>query len=163
MIIPLVLVHLNVAATTTVLQQPTSPAPTLPQYIAKVSTSVAPRDRKSPPSSWFATVQLRVAEGWHIYSDKPGDEFAIPTKLEWNLPKGFSAAPTIFPTPIPGPGGAKVLSGEVALTTPLIAGPGVKPGKVRIQGILSSQGCNDSSCLPPTRIPVVVEITVGKN
>lgn len=162
MIIPLVLAH-SAAATFAAVQQPTSPAPALPQYIAKVSASIAPRDRKFPPSSWFATVEVRVAEGWHIYADKPGDEFAIPTKLEWKLPKGFTAAPTVFPAPSPGPGGAKVLSGDFALTTALIAGPGVKPGKVRIQGVLSSQGCNDSSCLPPTRIPVVVEIVVGKS
>jgi len=162
MIIPLVIAH-NAAVALVALQQPTSPAQSLPQYISKVSTSVAPRDRKFPPSSWFATVQVRVADGWHIYADKPGDEFAIPTKLEWKLPKGFSAAPTVFPEPVAGPGGAKVLSGDISLTTALIAGPGVKPGKVRIQGVLSSQGCNDSSCLPPSRIPVTVEIVVGKS
>jgi DsbC/DsbD-like thiol-disulfide interchange protein len=145
-----------------VAQKPAPPAPALPTYISQVSTTVAARDRKSPPSSWFANVHVKVADGWHIYADKPGDEFAIPTKLEWTLPKGFTSVSTVFPEPVSGPGGAKVLTGDVMLSTTLIAGSTVKPGKVRIQGFLSSQGCNDSSCLPPTRIPVSVEIVVGK-
>jgi len=135
---------------------------TLPVYLKSVSASVAARDRKQPPSSWIAEVKVRVTDGWHVYADKPGDEFAIPTKLEWKLPKGLTASPAVFPEPTPGPGGAKVLSGEIVLRTTFIAGSDIKPGKLRIDGSLSSQGCNDSSCLPPSRVPVSIVIPVEK-
>jgi thiol:disulfide interchange protein len=43
-------------------------------------------------------VILNAANGWHTYWKEPGDA-GLPTKLEWQLPEGFSASEIDWPEP----------------------------------------------------------------
>jgi len=45
--------------------------------------------------SFLAAVLLEVAEGWHVYGRDEGE--GLPTEVEWALPTGFSAGPTLYP------------------------------------------------------------------
>lgn len=45
-----------------------------------------------------AQILLDTPEGWHTYYKEPGDA-GLPTKLEWELPQGFSAGEIQWPHP----------------------------------------------------------------
>ena len=42
-------------------------------------------------------VVINIDEGWHINTDDPGDEFMVPTSLEWQLPEGWPEVGLEFP------------------------------------------------------------------
>lgn len=46
---------------------------------------------------WVA-VHLKIKDDWHAYWKNPGDTGMAPT-IEWILPEGFTASPTIWPHP----------------------------------------------------------------
>jgi len=138
-------------------QAPTSTA--LPTYLESVSAKAAARDRRQPPRSWFLEVTVKVADGWHVYTEKPGDEFSIPTRVAWNAPKGFAVGRTAYPAPS-STATPRIWEGEVRFLTSIEAGS-VKPGTYRFTGVLSSQGCNAGTCLPPAKVPIVATIVVS--
>ncbi|MFM7322721.1 MAG: protein-disulfide reductase DsbD domain-containing protein [Armatimonadota bacterium] len=138
---------------------PQAPPSSLPTYLATVAASSAPRDRRQPPRSWFLSVTAKVAPGWHVYTQDPGDEFSIPTKVAWNLPKGFVAGPTTYPAPT-GDAKPRIWEGEVRILTSIEA-RSAKPGTYRIKGTLSSQGCNAGTCLPPAKVELVATVVVA--
>lgn len=43
-------------------------------------------------------LRLRMAPGWHVYWENPGDS-GQPPEVQWRLPEGYSAAPLRFPIP----------------------------------------------------------------
>lgn len=45
-----------------------------------------------------AALRLRIIDHWHTYWRNPGDS-GLPTKLNWNLPSGFSAGDIAWPYP----------------------------------------------------------------
>ena len=49
-------------------------------------------------NSFKATVVLELEPGLHTYWQFPGDS-GIPTKVEWQLPEGWTVGPTEFSTP----------------------------------------------------------------
>ena len=42
-------------------------------------------------------VTLTIERGWHVNSDNPGDEFSLPTTVEFILPDGWPAPVVSFP------------------------------------------------------------------
>jgi thiol:disulfide interchange protein/DsbC/DsbD-like thiol-disulfide interchange protein len=46
----------------------------------------------------WAAVDFRIAKGWHIYWQNPGDS-GIPTSFSWQLPQGVKAGPIHWPVP----------------------------------------------------------------
>jgi hypothetical protein len=42
-------------------------------------------------------VVLNIDQGWHINSEEPGDEFFIPTTVDWTLPDGWPDPTMEFP------------------------------------------------------------------
>lgn len=152
MVLPL----LPIALACTVVQ---AKAPALPTYLASVGAAAAARDRRQPPRSWFLDVTVKVAPGWHVYTQDPGDEFSIPTKVSWHLPKGFVAVGTTYPAPT-GDAKPRIWEGEVHFLTAIEA-RGAKPGTYRIKGTLSSQGCNAGTCLPPAKVELVATVVVA--
>ncbi len=52
-----------------------------------------------PGSVIKAGVVLTMPKGWHIYGENPGD-LGQPTAIKWQLPKGWTAGPIQWPTPI---------------------------------------------------------------
>jgi len=42
-------------------------------------------------------VELTIDTGWHVNSDEPGDEFSMPTTVEWQLPEGWLSPELRYP------------------------------------------------------------------
>ncbi len=64
-----------------------------------VTAELVPQSQSvSPGKSFTVAVRLRMTEGWHTYSDPPGDS-GLPTQIIWDLPQGFSAGKILWPAP----------------------------------------------------------------
>jgi len=51
-----------------------------------------------PGKPFTVGIQMQMDKGWHIYWKNPGDA-GIPPKIEWVLPKGFTAGEMQWPVP----------------------------------------------------------------
>ncbi|MGC1968061.1 MAG: protein-disulfide reductase DsbD domain-containing protein [Candidatus Acidiferrales bacterium] len=112
-------------------------------------------------------VVAEIRSGYHVNSHKPSDEYLIATTLTPQLPEGFKLVDTIYPAgrqekfsfspdkPL------DVYTGSVTFKLRLVAEAGAAIGAVKIPAILRYQACNDTTCLPPVKIPVELNVNVG--
>ena len=127
-----------------------------------VSLEPVPRGKE-----FQAAVVAEIRSGYHVNSHKPTDEYLIATTLTPQLPAGFRLVDTIYPVgrqekfsfspekPL------DVYTGSVTIKLKLVAEGGAAIGAVSIPAILRYQACNDTTCLPPVKIPVDVRVVVG--
>jgi hypothetical protein len=133
------------------------PAPRL--SFAYLAPAAHPAQPKSKPSgdSLTLNVRIEIAEGWHINSDAPMDEFLVPTRLEIKS-EGAEFGKPRYPRP-------EILHNAVMGDLSLFSGafdvqvPAKRAGKPsaaapRTSVTLHYQSCNNSMCLPPKSITV---------
>ncbi len=120
-----------------------------------------------------AALRVKVHENFHVQSNKPDDEFLIPTTLTLAPLEGFSVREIVYPEPVmfeapysedPMP----VFEHEFVIGVAIDVGPGVEPGVFSLTTTLYYQACDDKVCLMPTSkdvasalrvVPASVEIT----
>jgi DsbC/DsbD-like thiol-disulfide interchange protein len=112
-------------------------------------------------------VVIEIARGYHMNSHHPSDAYLIPTTLTPQLPAGFQLVDAIYPDghlqkfsfspdkPL------DVYSGSVTVKLKLQAQASAPLGPISIPMTLRYQACNDSTCLPPVRLPVEAKLVVG--
>jgi hypothetical protein len=114
-------------------------------------------------------VVAEIARGYHMNSHHPSDAYLIPTTLTPQLPSGFQLLDTIYPD---GHGEKfsfspdkplDVYSGGVTIKLRLSAQTSAALGTTAIPMTLRYQACNDSTCLPPVKLPVEARIVVGES
>jgi len=129
---------------------------------AFVSTSPVPRGKE-----FQVAIAVDIAPGYHMNSHHPTDQYLIATTLTPKLPSGFVLLDTLYP-----PGrvekfsfspdkGLDVYSGNVTLKLRLIAHNDAPIGAVTFPVTLRYQACNDTTCLPPVKVPVDVRVDVA--
>lgn len=110
-------------------------------------------------------VELTVDRGWHVNSDQPGDEFSMPTTVEWRLPEGWSVDAVEYPagrklsfafaeTPI------EVWEEKVVIVA-AVKVPAAAAGRAELAVTLTAQACNDNQCLPPAPVKAAVAVDVA--
>jgi Disulphide bond corrector protein DsbC len=127
------------------------------QYLFPEQVSV-PADKPTA-----VTLHFRVAEGLHINSHTPSDEFLIPT--DFSIPDGMGVrlGAAIYP-----PGTMislsfdpktklSVYTGEFIILARIVAAP----GNHLVQGKLHYQACDQNQCMPPKTIDVPIDV-IGK-
>ena len=98
-------------------------------------------------------------------SHQPTDEFLIPTALTPQLPNGLRQIEAVYPpgemrkfsfseTPL------SVYTSSVKLLLRMEAMPDAPLGAQTISLTLRYQACNDTTCLPPVKVPVEVKVQV---
>jgi hypothetical protein len=114
-----------------------------------------------------AAVVAEIRSGYHVNSHKPSDEYLIATTLTPQLPAGFKLLDTIYPAgrqekfsfspdkPL------DVYTGSVTVELRLVVATGAAVGAVKIPVVLRYQACNDTTCLPPVKIPVELSVDVA--
>ena len=128
-----------------------------------VSLEPVPRGKE-----FQVAVVAEIARGFHMNSNHPSDVYLIPTTLTAELPGGFKLLDTIYPD-----GHAQkfsfspdkpldVYSGSVTIKLRVLAESGATLGAVAIPMTLRYQACNDSTCLPPVKLPVEAKIVVAE-
>jgi len=127
------------------------------QYLFPEQVTIAAA--KSSP----VTLHFRIAEGMHINSHTPSDEYLIPTVFSIPDGDGVKLEAATYPTganiTLPSDPKTKlnVYSGEFIIQAKIVA----PAGNHLVQGKLRYQACNDTQCLPPKTITVPIDV-IGK-
>ncbi|MCP4898437.1 MAG: thioredoxin fold domain-containing protein [bacterium] len=103
----------------------------------------------------LATV-VEIEHGWHINSNEPGDDFSVPTELEWRLPEGWQTPIVSFPAGHPlkfefSEDPINVWEGN-AVIVGMASVPVEVSGEVELVVAVTAQACNNSQCLPPMTV-----------
>jgi DsbC/DsbD-like thiol-disulfide interchange protein len=129
---------------------------------AFVSLAPVPRGKE-----FQVALAVEIAHGYHMNSHHPTDKYLIPTTLTPKLPTGFELLDTIYPAgriekfSFSPDKGLDVYSGNVTLKLRLIAHNDAPIGAVTLPVTLRYQACNDTTCLPPVKVPVDVRVDVA--
>jgi len=126
-----------------------------------VSLDKVPRGR-----AFDVAVVSEIMPGFHVNSNKPSEDYLIPTQLLPDLPAGFKVLRTTYPAGklIKFEFSEKKLSvyeGTFTLRMRIQAPTGAPLGKTTLPLTLRYQACNDFACLPPVKIPVALEIDLA--
>ena len=127
------------------------------QYLFPEQVTVAAG--KSTP----VALHFRIAQGLHINSHTPSNEFLIPTVLSIPEGEGVKLDTANYPGgedfALPSDPKTKlnVYTGEFVIQAKIVS----PAGNHLVQGKLRYQACNDSQCLPPKTITVPIDI-IGK-
>ena len=144
--------------------QASSDVPT-PAAIVKprafVSLAPVPRGKE-----FQVAVAVDIAHGYHMNSHHPSDQYLIATTLTPKLPTGFELLDTLYPAGRVekfsfSPKGLDVYSGSVTLKLRMLAHNDAPIGAVTFPVTLRYQACNDTTCLPPVKVPVDVRVDVA--
>jgi Disulphide bond corrector protein DsbC len=108
-------------------------------------------------------LHFRIAEGLHINSHMPKEEFLIPTTF--SIPEGAGArlesanypSGLDFTLPMDPSTKLSVYTGEFTIQARIVA----ETGNHLVEGKLHFQACDKSACLPPKTIPVAIDV-IGK-
>jgi len=142
-----------------------SPGKTHGAFVSLVS---APIPTVVRGKSGTLDLRFHVSNGYHVNSNKPAEEFMIPTALH------LDAANDILLGKIDYPEG-RDMSFEFAPDQKLNVYTGnftvgvlvrvlhtATPGKYAMRGSLKYQACDDRACYPPKNLPVQFEVKVAK-
>ena len=116
-------------------------------------------------SEFKAVVKVTVNPGWHINSNKPNDEFLIPSKLgvvskekitlvKVSYPKGKELKLDFSDKPL------SVYENEVTLDAVLKVPDDLKPGTYKIVFTFEYQACNNQTCMPPNDLSDTLTVLV---
>ncbi len=138
---------------------------TVPQDIVVVKVlelKSAPR----PGSSFSLFLEITVKPGFHINSDRPGDEYLFPAKIEVTPSQGLELVKTVFPqgrktsfsfSDVP----VSILDDVFKVELKFKVAPDFSGGGLLIKGKFRFQACNDDACLQPKAVPFEKKIAVG--
>ncbi len=107
------------------------------------------------------TVTIKVPEGYHIYGPKSTDiGVATSIKVKGN---DFKIASINYPkTTVFTAGGEKMDVYKGTVTVPLVVQPVKKlHGKQELHILVSTQACNDRTCLPPATEDLKITVNLG--
>ena len=133
--------------------------------VSFVPPAIASIDRGHP-----GTVQLefRVANGFHINSNQPRQEYLKKTELRLDAPTDIVIGGIKYPAGVdrsfPFAPGDKlnVYSGEFAVDVVVRPLKTVLPARYAVHGFLKYQACDNAACYPPRQLPVSFEVKVTK-
>ena len=111
-------------------------------------------DAAHPGGTVHAALQVTLDREYHVNSNKPDEDFLIPTVLTVTPPEGFTVSKIVYPEALmitPGFSDVpmSVFEREFVIGVVLEVGPDVAPGTYSITSKLAYQACNDKFCLAP--------------
>jgi thioredoxin:protein disulfide reductase len=101
--------------------------------------------------------KVTVDEGWHINSDKPKEDFLIPTEIKISSETSIQKSDIVFPeahvikldfSDVP----VSVFEGEVYIGTTIKIPKNAELGEKQIYIEFTYQGCNNVTCMAPNSI-----------
>lgn len=134
---------------------------------AHIKSSVA-SDSLHPGSEVNVKVNVTVEQKWHINSNKPNDDFLIPSKLEIfspdkiklvkvGYPKGEELKFDFSEKPL------SVYEKEVVINAALKIPQALIAGTYKVVFTLEYQACNNMTCMPPNSVMDTLTIVVASN
>ena len=102
------------------------------------------------------TVTAKVAAGWHINSNKPTEEFSIPTELTLDAASFEASYPPHQMKAFQFTNGKPLAVFDGTFSIPFRAK--LKPGATTLTATLRYQACNDSVCLAPNEATAQIDL-----
>ena len=112
---------------------------------------------------------FRVANGFHINSHKPHEDYLIPTELKLEPPSTVMVSKVVYPDgkdssfPFAPDEKLSVYSGDFSVAVQVHALPKTPAGKYLLKGVLRFQACDNRACYPPKSTPVEFEVNVAQS
>ncbi len=137
------------------------------QKILSVSVSQSHSKIKSG-ENLYLTLKVKVDAQWHINSNKPNEDFLIPSDISIISNDGFLLSQKIFPkakelkfdfSDVP----VSVFEGEFEIPLVVRIPDNLKEGSYKFEVEFSYQACNNQTCLPPDKEKILIEIGVVTN
>lgn len=137
----------------------------MPKDLVRIETYQS-FDKVYAGTEFKIAVKADVAETWHINSDKPYDEYLIPTSLMILENPYFKLTQTAYPKPHDftfsfSESPLSVWEGTVYFGALLNVNAEVEPGIYPLIIELEYQACNDISCQAPTSVLDTINIEVA--
>ncbi len=110
-------------------------------------------------------LQFQLEPEWHINSNKPLDEFLIPTELQFDENPAVKIQKIVYPSakevklsfsdePL------SVFENDFFIGVEVVVSS--EPGSfIELTGSLKYQPCNDRQCLPPTSLPIKISLNIS--
>ena len=132
--------------------------------IVKVSVQ-KPAAEVEKGKQFTVDVNASINPSWHINSNKPNDEFLIPTVvsakgkgiklIKINYPKPHEINLSFSETPV------SVFEGETKIGLTFQILESAATGKQQVEVILDYQACNDVTCLPPNSASAKFDLNIS--
>jgi len=132
----------------------------------KVETNwVLGADGVHPGESIPAALEVKLQEKFHVHSNKPLEEFLIPTSLTVTPPAGIELKAVAYPEPIMitsefSTQPLAVFEEQFVLGALVGVGADTAPGTYTVPATLRYQACDDEKCLPPKNLKLEFTINV---
>ncbi len=155
----IVLLLISASAFAQVLNAPKAPTVTV--------APIAPITVQRGKAGTFA-VNVRIANGFHINSNKPKDEFLIPTTLKMHPPSDVVITMVTYPQgedatfPFAPDQKINVYSGDITINGVVKAMSTSSTGTYRVRGDLKYQACDNAACYPPKSVPLQFDLKIVK-
>ena len=113
-------------------------------------------------------LKVKIDPEWHINSNKPNEDYLIPSDVSIISNDGFLLSQKIFPkakeikfdfSDIP----VSVFEGEFQIPIVVRIPDNLKEGSYKFEVEFSYQACNNQTCLPPDKEKILIEIGVVTN
>ena len=127
-------------------------------------TPVVETDAVHPGTTARVALAVTLDPGYHVNSNRPLDEFLIPTVLRLDPPAGIALEGVAFPEAILlDQNGDKlaVFEEEFLIGAALTLDAALPPGSYAVPGTFRYQACNDRMCFSPTNVPIQFDLTVA--
>jgi len=113
------------------------------------------------------TVGLDIRKPFHINSDKPLEEYLIPTSLEFEPEPGVEFGNIVFPVAENkqfsfSDSSMAVYEGIVNISVEVVPGIDLSGKDIILRGSVRYQACDDATCLPPTQESFTIQLPVGE-
>lgn len=115
-----------------------------------------------------AELTFRVGSGFHVNSNRPTEEYLIPTELKLDAPTDIVIGRVTYPAgqmrsfPFAPKEKLSVYTGEFTLSVVVRPLSTVLPAEYAVHGMLKYQACDNAACYPPKRLPVDFRVKVVK-
>jgi hypothetical protein len=119
-------------------------------------------------SAHAVELHFRVSAGFHVNSNKPSEEFLIPTVLTLEPPTDIIVGRVTYPAgeltsfPFAPDQKLSVYAGEFTVSVLVRPMASVLPSEYAVHGTLKYQACDNAACYPPKRLPVEFNVKVVK-
>jgi thiol:disulfide interchange protein DsbD len=127
-----------------------------PEDLIRINT-ISSFDKVNAGGQFKIAVKINIKDTWHINSDKPKEDYLIPSQVNIQIPEGFKLEKTNYPaaeeiklgfsdTPL------SAWQGEVLIGSLLSVDKSISEGSYNLIINFDYQACNDMTCLPPSSI-----------
>lgn len=127
-----------------------------PEDLIRINT-ISSFDKVNAGGQFKIAVKINIKDSWHINSDKPKEDYLIPSQVNVQIPEGFRLEKTNYPpaeeiklgfsdTPL------SAWQGEILIGSLFSVDKNISEGSYKLIINFDYQACNDMTCLPPSSV-----------